>query len=90
MFRDNVPCLQLAAWPLECTIFEGEVVAGPVPTLFGESPDMSRAALTANPEKAFSDSQRILRCFLMPELLDPSEADSFIKKPRYRNSIEFT
>ena len=57
-------------------------MAGPVPTLFGDTPDVSRTAVTANPEKAFGDVQKIMRCFLMPEVLDDKEAEAFIKKPR--------
>ena len=64
--RDNVPCLLLASWELECPMFEGEHVAGPVPTLFGEDPDTSKLAISANLGKAFTDTQRMMRCFFMP------------------------
>ena len=63
-----MPCLLLASWELECPMFEGEHVAGPVPTLFGEDPDTSKLAISANPGKAFTDTQRMMRCFFMPEV----------------------
>ena len=64
-----MPCLLLASWELECPMFEGEHVAGPVPTLFGEDPDTSKLALSANLGKAFTDTQRMMRCFFMPEVV---------------------
>ena len=80
--RDNVPCLLLASWELECPMFEGEHVAGPVPTLFGEDPDTSKLAISANPGKAFTDTQRMMRCFFMPEVVSLEEAKAVVKKPR--------
>ena len=50
-------------------MFEGEHVAGPVPTLFGEDPDTSKLAISANLGKAFTDTQRMMRCFFMPEVV---------------------
>ena len=80
--RDNVPCLLLTSWELECPMFEGEHVAGPVPTLFGEDPDTSKLAISANLGKAFTDTQRMMRCFFMPEVVSLEEAKAVVKKPR--------
>ena len=63
-------------------MFEGDQVAGPVPTLFAEEPESSMTAIKANPAKAFTDLQRMVRCFMMPETISEEEADSFVKKPR--------
>ena len=63
-------------------MFEGDSVAGPIPTLFGEDIIASKSAISANPERAFSDFQRLVRAFFMPETLQPEEAPNFVKKPR--------
>ena len=77
-----MPCLLLASWELECPMVEGEHVAGPVPMLFGEDPDASKLAISANPGKAFTDTQRMMRCFFMLEVLSLEEAKAVVKKPR--------
>ena len=43
------------SWGLDCPMFEGDSVAGPIPTLFGEDIIASKSAISANPERAFSD-----------------------------------
>ena len=72
----------LMSWGLDCLMFEGDSVAGPIPTLFGEDIIASKSAISANPERAFSDFQRLVRAFFMPETLQPEEAPNFVKKPR--------
>ncbi len=82
MCRDRVPTVLLHEWNLSCTLFDGDVVAGPVPTLFSERPEAARAALEADPEKASQDLSRILRKFVMPENVPPSAVWSILQKPR--------
>ena len=77
-----MPCLLLATWELECSMFEGENVAGPIPTLFGEDPAASKLAITTNTGKAFADTQRMMRCFFMPEVVSLEEARDMVRKPR--------
>ena len=72
----------LMSWGLDCLMFEGDSVAGPIPTLFGEDITASKAAISANSERAFSDYQRLVRAFFMPETLQLEEAPGFVKKPR--------
>jgi len=36
VFSDNVPTILLAKWPLEASIWDGEVLCGPVASLFSE------------------------------------------------------
>ncbi len=36
MFSDNVPTVRLAEWPLTASMWDGELLNGPVPTLFSE------------------------------------------------------
>ncbi len=43
--RDNVPTICLAQWPMEATLWDGDVIAGPVPTLFTEEVEAGRKAI---------------------------------------------
>jgi hypothetical protein len=36
-FRDRVPTVLVKEWPLVCTMFNGDSIMGPVPTLFAEN-----------------------------------------------------
>ena len=77
-----MPVIDLGQWPLDTTMFEGENTAGPVPTVFSEDPEATRAALEANVVRAHTDLQRMAKCFFMPELLKMEEALAVLKKPR--------
>jgi hypothetical protein len=45
LFRDNIPTVKLASWPMNCQMFDGDTLAGPVPTLFSEDADATLGAL---------------------------------------------
>ncbi len=72
----------LHEWELHCSLFDGDIVSGPVPTLFSERPDATRAVLEADPEKASQDLSRVLRKFVIPENVPPAVAWSVLLKPR--------
>jgi hypothetical protein len=80
--RDNVPVILLSSWELQAKLFDGEVAAGPVPALFSEDAAASTEALRSNPKKAHQDLQRAAKIFMMPELVELTEATALIKKPR--------
>jgi hypothetical protein len=63
-------------------MFDGDLMAGPVVTLFAEEEEEARRNITANPQRAHADLQRIMRAFFMPETLQPDEAPAVVKKPR--------
>jgi hypothetical protein len=52
--RDNVPVIELASWSLDCDLFEGETMGGPVPVLFSEDVEATRQALESNAGRAHS------------------------------------
>ena len=81
--RDRVPTVLLAEWPLSCCLFDGDTTSGPVPTLFSDRPDSARAALDADPEKAWTDLSKILRKFAIHENVPPASGWGIIMKPRY-------
>ena len=72
----------LKSWQAEAALFVGDIMAGPVPTLFGVDPDASLASIMAEPRKAHWDLMKICRLLFMPENLALEEAVAFIKKPR--------
>jgi hypothetical protein len=80
--RDRVPAVFLAEWNLECEMFDGEAIAGPVPTLFSDRPEAAKAALDNDPEKAFADLAKILRKLVIHEYVPPAAAWSIVLKPR--------
>ncbi len=47
----TVPTVKLAEWPLRCEFFDGDLLDGPVPTLFAEDGDAALNAMQASPEK---------------------------------------
>jgi hypothetical protein len=63
-------------------MFDGDVVSGPVPTLFSDRPDAARAALDSDPEKAFDDLSKILRKLVIHEYIPPASGWAIVLKPR--------
>jgi hypothetical protein len=82
MFSDNIPVVNLAEWQLDVSLFDGDVAAGPIPTLFADDPEATRTSLEAGAAKAHHDLQRIARCFFMPETIALEDAFQIVKKPR--------
>ena len=72
----------LKSWPVNADMFDGELLAGPIPMLFSEDMDSSQANITADPLKSHWDMSKISKCFFMPECLPLKDALAIIKKPR--------
>ena len=72
----------LNSWPAEAALFDGDIMAGPVPSLYGEDPDAPLAGITAEPRKAHWDLLKICCLLFMPEILGLEDVLSFIKNPR--------
>jgi hypothetical protein len=81
-FRDNVPVIWLATWDVGAKMFDGEIAAGPVPTIFSEDILATQEALASNYQRAHQDLQRAMKAFYMPELIGLDEALALVKKPR--------
>ena len=47
LYRDNVPTICLAQWPMDATLWDSDVIAGPVPTLFTEEVEAGTKAILA-------------------------------------------
>jgi len=80
--RDNIPCLIVGTWDLNAQLFDGDVAAGLVPTLFAEDSDAAIKAINADPLKIHGDIQKINRLLFTPEGLSLKDAISLLKKPR--------
>ena len=83
MRRDTTSTVLLQEWHLSTEVFDGDILDGPVPTLFATDVEEASAALTTNPGKAFKDIQRILGRFFVPENVPADTAMDFIASPRY-------
>jgi hypothetical protein len=77
-----VPTICLAKWPLEATMWDGDEIAGPVPTLFTEDVESATAAITKDVARAHQDLARISRVFFIPEHVNMAKAALLVKKPR--------
>jgi hypothetical protein len=78
-----VPVINLAQWPLEAALFDGDAAAGPIPTIFTEDPEATRSALETGAAKAHHDLQRVAKALFMPEMINFKESLSIVRKPRY-------
>ncbi len=83
MYRDTTPTIKLRSWPVNAALFDGEVAAGLVPTLFAPDPEAASAAISANRLKAHYDVNKLNKVLFMPEHLQLKEALHLLKKHRY-------
>ncbi len=72
----------LESWPLTATMWDGDILAGPVPTLFAEDADLSSEAIASDPAKAHGDLAKLYRAFFMPEHVPLPDAVELLRKPR--------
>ncbi len=82
MYRDNIPTIHLKSWSLHASLFDKELAAGLVPTLFAEDPDSAVAMLNKDLVKGHADIMKINRIFFVAEQLILSDALALLKKPR--------
>ena len=82
IFSNNIPVTVLKTWPAKATLFDGDQMAGPFPSLFSEDTAASLASIGADLKKSHWDLMRISRLIFMPETITIQEATATIKKPR--------
>lgn len=80
--RDTTPTIRLRDWSLRAALFDGDVAAGLVPTLFAANIQAAEAAIKKDPVKAHYDINRINRALIMPEHVQYREALQLLKKHR--------
>jgi len=64
-------------------MWDGDVIAGPVPTFFADAPEEAMENLKSDLAKAHWDLNRLYKVFFSPEHIDAKEAQDLVKKPRY-------
>ncbi len=47
------------SWPLSASMWDGDVLAGPIPTLFAEDADLSSEAFASDPAKAHGGGEAV-------------------------------
>ena len=62
-FSDNVPAILLDSRSLAANLFEGDVLAGLVPTLFADDPNAAERAITTDAAKAHWDINKINKVY---------------------------
>ena len=82
IYSDNLPTVLIKSWLLEVDLFDGDLLAGPIPSLYSDDPDASLAGLTSDPLKSHWDLQKISKTFFMAEAVTVVNAVAMLKKPR--------
>ena len=82
IYSDNLPTFLIKSWLLEVDLFDGDLLAGPIPSLYSDDPDASLAGLTSDPLKSHWDLQKISKTFFMAEAVTVVNAVAMLKKPR--------
>ena len=82
IYSDNLPTVLIKSWPLEADLFDGDLLAGPIPSLYSDDRDASLAGITSDPLKSHWDLQKILKTFFMAEGVTVANAVAMLKKPR--------
>ena len=49
--RDRVPTYLVAEWDAVCTMWDGDAISGPVPTLYADNIKVAKRAIMADPAK---------------------------------------
>ena len=76
--------MMLKKWPMDASLFDGDALAGPCPTLFAEDIPGTADAIGSDDHKAHWDINKINKSFFTPEIINMKAALAYVKKPRYR------
>ena len=87
MFSNNLPVINIMAWPLNVECFDSDLMKGPVPTLFAEDPDLALPAIQSNLTKVQADLAKLLHIFFIPETHEPLAAVKLLKNPRIQGNL---
>ncbi len=52
LLRDRVPTYLVSEWDAVCTMWDGDAISGPVPTLYADNVEHAKKAIVADPAKA--------------------------------------
>jgi hypothetical protein len=71
------------AWELAGSFWDGDLIAGLVPSFFSEDIDGSLASIMGDPYRTHRELCKIAKAFFEPEAIPVEEAAALIKKARY-------
>ncbi len=74
--------VQLCIWDIHASMFDNDVAAGLVPTIFAEDPDTTTTNMNKDLARLHGDIMKMNRIFFSPEVVTVTEAASLFKKPR--------
>jgi len=77
-----VPTVSLGVWDASSTLFDGDVLAGLVPTLFGTDPEAINSALKDDPARLQWDILKLNKLLFTHEHISLKDAVGLMKKPR--------
>ncbi len=69
-------------WQMDCSMFDGDLLSGPVPVLFSDKVEDTKQALVEDPIKVHADIMRIHKTFFLPEVVSMADMAGLLKKPR--------
>ena len=81
LFRDFVPAIHIESWQLATPMWDGDDIAGPVPTMFAED-EGTLANLLKWPAKLHGDLAKFGRLFGVVEHVEMEKALQVLRKPR--------
>ena len=58
--EDNVAVVQIYSWPIQGTVFDGQIARGPVPVFFSEDPVLTARCLNENPKSILFWHTRVM------------------------------
>jgi hypothetical protein len=80
--KDSIAAVTLATFPVLCDLFDGNIGAGPVPTLFSADPDGTVEKMKGNPRAAHQICQALATRLLTLEQLSGAKALELGLNPR--------
>ena len=60
LMEDNVAVVQIYSWPIQGTVFDGQIARGPVPVFFSEDPVLTARCLNENPKSILFWHTRVM------------------------------
>ena len=70
LMEDNVAVVQIYSWPIQGTVFDGQIARGPVPVFFSEDPVLTARCLDDNPKSILFWHTRVMDRYVTHQCLE--------------------
>ena len=70
LMEDNVAVVQIHSWPIQGTVFDGQIARGPVPVFFSEDPVLTARCLDENPKSILFWHTRVMDRYVTHQCLE--------------------